>query len=66
MSYKLVNKPYLSKVNSYDAKFLSWCKSFEEEEKELRELIENEPADVKLLKQEYEQLTGKKFRTKNS
>ena len=31
----------------------------------LRWLIECNPADVKLLKKEYEQLTGKKYRRKN-
>lgn len=46
----------------YNAKFLSWCKSYEEEEKELRELIEGNPADVKLLKKEYLELTGKNYR----
>jgi hypothetical protein len=31
----------------------------------LRWLIECNPVDVKLLKKEYEQLTGKKYRRKN-
>lgn len=46
----------------YQPRFLSWCKSFQEEEKELRELIEGNPADVKLLKAEYQELTGKQYR----
>lgn len=48
----------------YEATTLSWAKSEEQEEQELRELILGNPADVKLLKKEYEQLTGKKFRRK--
>lgn len=46
----------------YRPKFLSWAKSYEDEERQMRELICGEPADVKLLKQEYESLTGKRFR----
>ena len=46
----------------YDPKFLSWCKSYEQEVEELRELIAQNPADVKMLKKEYEELTGKKYR----
>jgi hypothetical protein len=48
----------------YKPKFLGWCTSYEEEVAEFRELILGEPADVKLLKQEYYQLTGKNFRRK--
>jgi len=48
--------------NEYRPEFLSWCKSYEEEEKEFRELICGDPADIKLLKQEYYILTGKNFR----
>jgi hypothetical protein len=48
----------------YKPMFLSWCKSYEEEEAEMRELIASSPADVKLLKQEYVRLTGKAFRRK--
>lgn len=43
---------------------LSWALSYEQEEKELRELILAEPDDVKQLKQEYYELTGKRFRRK--
>ena len=46
----------------YRPKFLSWAKSYEDEEKEMRELICGNPADVRLLKQEYESLTGKRFK----
>jgi len=46
----------------YSPSFLSWAKSYEHEVEEMRELICGNPADVKLLKQEYEQLTGKRFR----
>lgn len=52
-------------MERYQAEFLSWCKSYKQEEKELRELILGEPDDIKLLKNEYEQLTGQKFRRKN-
>lgn len=51
-------------METYKPKFFSWCKSFEEEETEMRETIEGNPADVKLLKQEYFELTGKRFRKK--
>jgi hydroxyacyl-ACP dehydratase HTD2-like protein with hotdog domain len=51
-------------INMYKPKFLSWCTSYEEEVEEFRELILGEPADVKLLKSEYYQLTGKQFRRK--
>lgn len=50
---------------NYQPMFLSWCKSYEEEVKELRELIEAGPADVKQLKEEYQQLTGKRYRRHN-
>lgn len=48
----------------YNPQFLSWCKSFEQEEKEMRELILGNPSDVKQLKNEYQQLTGKAFKRK--
>lgn len=50
--------------NTYKPKFLGWCTSYEEEVAEFRELILGEPDDVKLLKREYYQLTGKQFRRK--
>jgi hypothetical protein len=53
-------------MSNYNPRFLSWCKSYEEEEKEFRELICGSPADVGLLKDEYEQLTGKRFRRRNN
>lgn len=56
----------INKNTTYKPMFFSWCKSFEEEEAEMRETIEGNPADVKLLKQEYEQLTGKKYRRKKA
>ena len=46
----------------YTPRFLSWAKSYEDEVSEMRELILGNPADVDLLKREYEQLTGKRFR----
>lgn len=58
-------KPTVSASKEYTPRCLSWCKSYEEEERELRELIECEPADVKQLKEEYKQLTGKSYRRKS-
>jgi len=49
-------------MTTYNPMFLSWCKSYEQEVQEIRELIEDNPADVKQLKQEYHQLTGKQYR----
>lgn len=46
----------------YNPMFLSWCKSYDEEVNEMREMIAQNPGDVKMLKKEYEQLTGKKYR----
>lgn len=46
----------------YEPQFLSWCKSYDQEVTEMRELIAQNPADVKMLKKEYEELTGKKYR----
>jgi hypothetical protein len=51
-------------METYKPKFLSWCKSYEEEVAEFRELILGNPDDVKMLKREYQQLTGKAFRRK--
>jgi len=45
----------------YNSRFLGWCKSYEQEEREIRELIEGEPVDVEMLKDEYEILTGEKY-----
>jgi hypothetical protein len=52
------------KENKYSPKFLSWCTSYKEEEKVLRELIEGRPADLKQLKQDFFELTGKQYRAK--
>jgi len=46
----------------YRPSYLSWAKSYEDEVSQFRELISGNPADVKLLKQEYESLTGKRYR----
>lgn len=51
-------------METYKPLFLSWCKSYEEEEREMRELIDGNPSDVKLLKEEYLQLTGKRYRSR--
>lgn len=52
-------------TEGYNPKFFSWCKSYEQEEREMRETIEGNPADVKLLKQEYYELTGKRYKRKS-
>lgn len=52
----------IAEISLYKPRFLSWVKSYEHEVKELRGLILGNPEDVKLLKQEYEILTGKRFR----
>ena len=43
---------------------LGWAKSYEHEVEEFRRLILSEPADLDLLKDEYKELTGKRFRRK--
>lgn len=53
-------------MNSYKPRFLSWAKSYEDEVNEMRKLILREPADVKLLKREYEILTEKRFKRKKN
>jgi hypothetical protein len=53
-------------MKDYKPKFLSWAKSYEDEVSEMRELILGNPADVDLLKREYEILTGKRFRRRNN
>ena len=49
----------------YKPMFLSWCKSYEDEKREFEHLIGGKPNDVELLKEEYEQLTGNEYRSKN-
>ena len=51
--------------DKYSPYRLGWTKSYEQEEKEFRELIIGNPIDVDLLKDEYYELTGKRFRRKN-
>ena len=46
----------------YEPMFLSWCKSYEEEVKEFEDLINSKPQDEKQLREEYEELTGKKYK----
>jgi hypothetical protein len=55
-------KTMREKMESYKPKFLNWCKSFEQECQEMRALILSNPADVALLKKEYQELTGKRFK----
>lgn len=48
-------------MSEYRPKFLSWCTSYEQEKRELEHLIAGAPIDVKLLKQEYYELTGEDY-----
>jgi hypothetical protein len=47
---------------NYNPMFLSWCTSYKQEVNELAELIDGNPSDVKQLRSEYIQLTGKRYR----
>ncbi len=58
--YEDMNKK--SNPDKYEPRFLSWCKSYEEEVKEFEDLIDSKPQDEKQLRKEYEELTGKKYR----
>lgn len=49
-------------ATQYEPKFLGWVKSYEEEVAEFRSLILGKPEDFHLLKQEYYELTGKRFK----
>lgn len=54
-----------SKMDSfpcYKPMFLSWCKSYKEEVSEMRELILYGSSDEKQLREEFKQLTGKRFK----
>ena len=51
-------------MDEYQPSYLGWCKSYDQEVKEMRELILGNPDDVHMLKREYEDLTGKRFRRK--
>ena len=48
--------------SQYKPKFLSWCKSYEQEVVEMKQLIQGNPVDVKLLKKEYKELTGESYK----
>lgn len=52
-------------MSTYKPMFLSWCESYAQEVRELRGLIQGNPADVKQLKKEYKLLTGKNYRAPN-
>jgi len=43
-------------MESYEPKFLSWCKSYEEEVEELEHLISCSPDDKRQLKEELKEL----------
>jgi hypothetical protein len=51
--------------SDYSPYRLWWTKSYEEEVSEFRRLILSNPEDVDLLKDEYKELTGKRFRRKS-
>lgn len=44
-------------METYEPRFLSWCKSLQEEIEELEHLISCDPADKELLIKELEELT---------
>ena len=46
----------------YNPQFLSWCKSYDEEVQEFKDLIESKPSDLKQLKHEFFMLTGKHYK----
>lgn len=46
---------------SYKPKFLSWTKSYRQEVETMVQLIQGNPADIELLKEEYYQLTGEEY-----
>lgn len=52
----------LEDLRDYKPSSLGWTTSKDEEIEELTNLIECEPIDVELLKQEFEALTGHAFR----
>ena len=52
------------KLKPYKPKFLGWTKSYDEEVRSLRRLIELSPDDNKTLKRDYKELTGKWYRRK--
>lgn len=56
------NKPESEKDQKYKPHFLSRAESYEREAAELRKLIQSRPSDIKELKEEYQQLTGKQYR----
>jgi hypothetical protein len=45
----------------YRPSFLGWAKSYEQEKREMEELIKGRPADLSLLLREYEELTGEPY-----
>ena len=45
----------------YRPSFLGWCKSYEQEKREMEELIEGRPGDLEMLLREYEELTGEEY-----
>jgi hydroxyacyl-ACP dehydratase HTD2-like protein with hotdog domain len=51
-------------MTDYQPYRLGWCKSYDEEVEKFRHLILCNPIDVDLLKDEYYELTGKRFRRK--
>lgn len=59
------NRQEEDEIAKYNPKFLSWCKSYEEEKQEMHGLICGNPSDVRMLKDEYEILTGKRFRRRS-
>lgn len=51
----------LIRYEQYEPKFLSWCKTEDEEIKEIMQLIDIDSIDAPLLRKEYKELTGRKY-----
>ena len=53
-------------MSVYRPKFLAWCTSYDQEVRELTELIEGDPGDLTMLKKEFKELTGKRYKSPHS
>jgi len=52
-------------MKDYVPMFLSWCLSYDHEVKTMKSLIQSKPSDEKQLRQEYKELTGKRYKEKS-
>jgi hypothetical protein len=56
-----MNKEPVNIKDDYNPKFISWCTSYEQEVEAFRGLIEAHPSDERELRNEYQELTGKRY-----